>query len=226
MYFLLLLLLIVIIYLVFRKKKENFEFETPEIPTIKIYNHKDYTEEEKDKLMIKFGKDIYNIYKRLKHETMKNDLWSYCFIYINGGVYIDTSTFVGDISIFKEDGLIVVTNEKNNLFCNTIYASSTPNNPVLRNIINLSINRILENEIIKEEIRDYITGEQCFTDGILQYLSENNKKIYEILIDYVKYKNNIITVLDPEIVNKNIKIEIVKEKNPSFTRINNINLSN
>jgi mannosyltransferase OCH1-like enzyme len=210
MYFLLFLFIIVIIYTMFRKRKENFEFKSkiidiPEIDKLEIYSQNMFNNDEKDNLIRTLGQDIFSAYKLLKIDSMKNDLWSYCLIYKNGGVFIDEKLeLIGDKSIFNKDGLIVVPELNENLFSNSVFSSPKPNNPILKNIIELSVNRIINNEIVKEEMIEYITGKQCFTDGIQQYLSENNKKYYADINNYVKYKSRDITTLEPLNFYKNI----------------------
>ena len=205
MYFLLFLFIIVIIYILFKNKREGFEFKPEKMESsLQVFQQKDITNDEKDKLMLTFGKEIYSAYKLLKIDSMKNHLWSYCLIYKHGGIFINDSKYkIKDKSIFNKDGLIVVPDLKYNLFNNWIFSSASPNNPVLKNIIDICIKRIIENQVIKEEYIDYITGDQCFTDGILQYLSNNNKIIYTNVNDYVQYKNKLFTVVDSREFHKN-----------------------
>jgi hypothetical protein len=201
MYFLFILFIIVSIYILFIKKtwNENFEFKEhnkindPMIDNLVVYEPSKFTNDDKDKLMRTFGTDIFSVYKLLKSDIMKTQLWSYCIIYKNGGIYSENE-FTNDISIFDRDGLVVLI--KNNLFYNSLFASPKPNNPILKVIIELCVKRIVDNEIIDDEQIDYITGSKCFTDGILQYLSENDNPIYKNLNDYIKYKSKILTVLE------------------------------
>ncbi len=191
MYFLFILLLIVIIYILYIKKRENFEFkEQPSIDKLVIYTPSKFTNDEKDKLMRTFGTDIFSTYKLLKSDIMKNHLWSYCMIYKNGGIYSDEQQ---DTSIFDNDGLVVII--KDNLFYNGLFASPKPNNPILKTIIELCIKRIIQYDVVDNEKIDYITGSKCFTDGILQYLSENDKPVYRNLNDYIHYKSKLLTVM-------------------------------
>ena len=199
MFFLIILLIIVIIYILVKPKKEGFEFNPEKInlpikDKLKIYSSSDFNDTEKDKLMYTFGQDIYSSYKFLKLDKMKNNLWSYCFIYKNGGIYINKNK-IEDVSVFDKDGLILIPELNDNLFDSEIFACSKPNNPILKNIIELSIQRILNNEVIREDMIEYITGNRCFTDGVKQYLSENNIPVYNNINDYVKYKTKDITVL-------------------------------
>ncbi len=195
MYFLFILLIIVMIYILFIKNNdENFEFkpaEQPEINKLTVYKSSDYTDNEKDKFMRTFGTDVFSVYKFLKNDKMKNQLWSYCIIYKNGGIYSEET--INDISVFDGEGLVLIVD--NNTFMNTLFASPKPNNQVLKYVIDLSIKRIIDNEITDNSKIDYITGSKCFNDGIIQYMSEHDKPVYKNLDQYIKYNSKLITVL-------------------------------
>ncbi len=196
MYFLLFLLFIVLFYII--TKKEGFETNNlPEIKQLKLYNTSTTTNDERDNLMKTMGKSIYSVYKIVKYERMKNNLWSYCVIYKNGGLYMDETKNIQDTSVFNKPGLVVVPEKNDNVFCDWIFSSSKPNNPILKRIIENCVERILDNEIIDEDKIDYITGNICFTESILQYLSENNRQTFDNVNDFVKYRNTDLTVIEP-----------------------------
>ena len=196
MYFLLFLLFIVLFYIAIRK--EGFEPNNlPDMKQLTLYSTSTNTSDERDKFMKTMGKSIYSVYKTVKYERMKNNLWSYCVVYKNGGLYIDETKGIQDTNIFDKPGLIVIPEKNDNLFCDWIFSCSKPNNPILKYVINNCVERILNNEIMDEEKIDYITGNICFTESILKYLHENNRQVFDNVNDFVKYRNKDLTVIEP-----------------------------
>jgi mannosyltransferase OCH1-like enzyme len=69
------------------KMKENYEFlvkSNPEI-TFHFYDDNDCREFIKDN----FEDDVLNAFDKLIPGAYKADLWRYCILYINGGIYLD-----------------------------------------------------------------------------------------------------------------------------------------
>jgi mannosyltransferase OCH1-like enzyme len=124
--------------------------------------------------------EIKPLYDKLPLNVMKADLWRYCIIYTYGGIYADCDTILKtDISIFvkHQNKQFVVAPENETHFCQWVF-SAPPNSPVLKSIIDLSIQRIRDTEIIKgEHIVHYLTGPAVFTDGILLYLKSQNIQV-------------------------------------------------
>lgn len=137
----------------------------------------------------KIGGIVYDAYKRLPMAVMKADLWRYCIIYYYGGIYADTDTvcMVNPNIFLNNEALLVCSPEQNcPYFCQWTFAAP-PRSPILLKIINMSAKRILTIEKIKgEHIIHYLTGPAVFTDGIEDYLRENNHTTHENKRDYFR----------------------------------------
>jgi hypothetical protein len=76
--------------------------------------------------------------------------------------------------------------------CQWIF-SAPKGSPILKSIIDLSVERILQIPEIKgEHIIHYLTGPAVFTDGIEQYLKENKMMVFKDRSNYYRYKNQTI----------------------------------
>jgi len=65
--------------------------------------------------------------------------------------------------------------------------------PLLKSIIELSIKRIANMQVIKgEHIIHFLTGPGVFTDGIEKYLQENDMKTFNNKKQYSCYKNSVM----------------------------------
>ena len=122
------------------------------------------------------GGKIYEAYQCLPIKVMKADLWRYCVIYHNGGIYADTDTICKvNPEIFIKNNLFVCSPERDTkYFCQWVFAAPCKS-PILKKIIDLSVERILNIDCIKgEHIVHYLTGPSVFTEAIILYLKENN----------------------------------------------------
>jgi mannosyltransferase OCH1-like enzyme len=147
----------------------------------------------KTEMVTEFGPNIYSAYMKLPLAVMKADLWRYCIIYKYGGIYADVDTVCkcDPLMFTKYSTMIVCAPERdNNLLCQWCFAAPA-NSPILKNIIELSIERILvTNQIKGEHIVHYLTGPSVFSDGIERYLdSENLKTFKNNRLNYFTYKN-------------------------------------
>ena len=86
--------------------------------------------------------------------------------------------------------------------------SAPKNSPILKTIIDLSVERILNTPIKGEHITHYLTGPGLFTDGIEKYLIENNKPIFSNKKKYYKYPDPILKVFDYNSFHKNIILHL------------------
>jgi mannosyltransferase OCH1-like enzyme len=128
----------------------------------------------------KMGSQIYKAYQKLPLPVMKADLWRYCVIYYYGGIYADVDTIcLTDPKLFlKPDSKLMVSPENDCHLCQWCF-SAIPNSPILKKVIDLSVDRIINTTEIKgEHIIHYLTGPGVFTDGIENYLRENNLPIH------------------------------------------------
>jgi mannosyltransferase OCH1-like enzyme len=146
-----------------------------------------------------FDEKINKAYSMLPMAVMKADLWRYCIIYKYGGIYADADTVCNiHPKLFINDSYLTVSPEINtSYFCQWTF-SAAPGSPILKSIIDLSVDRILTTPIKGEHVIHYLTGPSCFTDGILKYLNDNKLPIFDKVADYHKYPFPIFKVFHPE----------------------------
>ena len=168
-----------------------------------IYNNKDCDNFIKNN----FERKVYEAYSRLPMGVMKADLWRYCVIYKIGGIYADVDTIcINNPKLFINDSLLTVAPENNVHLCNWTF-SAPKQSPILKSVIDLSVERILSVPQIRgEHIIHYLTGPGVFTEGIELYLKKNNLPVYENKMDYTSYKNTTMKVFNHHnFHNSNIK---------------------
>jgi mannosyltransferase OCH1-like enzyme len=143
------------------------------------FNYYFYDDNKCEQYMKEIGGDIYKAYQKLPMKVMKADLWRYCIIYKYGGVYADVDTVCKiNPKIFLNDALLTIVPENKTHLCQWIFAAP-PNSPILKEVIDLSVKRILEIDIIKgEHIIHFLTGPDVFTAGIENYLVKNNSLVF------------------------------------------------
>ena len=119
-------------------------------------------------------------YDRLPVPVMKADLWRYCIIYHYGGIYADVDTKLmvhPNFFINSPFGNLIIVPENNVHMCQWVFAARK-NSPVLKYIIELSLQRIKNQEVIEgEHIIHYLTGPCVFTGGIINYLISKDETI-------------------------------------------------
>jgi len=158
-----------------------------------------YTNQMCDEFMRKemipiFGEIIYQIYQRLPLNVMRADLWRYCVIYKYGGIYSDADTICQcDPRIFTRYPTMLVCAPENNVhLCNWTFAAPA-GSPILKQIIELSLERITAVRDFKgEHIVHFLTGPGVFTDGIEKYFSINDIDTFTNKLRYAVYKNPTI----------------------------------
>ena len=165
----------------------------------KGFNYFFYNDEMCDKFMREnFGGRTYEAYKKVPMAVMKADLWRYCVIYKYGGIYADTDTICKvNPAIFLTDALLTIVPENSTHLCQWIF-SAPKESPILKSVIDLSVERILTaTEIKGEHIIHYLTGPAVFTDGIEKYLKENNLPVFpNNRINYYRYPKNVLRVFN------------------------------
>lgn len=157
-----------------------------------------------------FDDKIYKAYSKLPIAVMKADLWRYCVVYKYGGIYADTDTICKvNPNIFLTDSLLTIVAENEAHLCQWVF-SAPLNSPILKSIIDLSVDRILDMDIIKgEHIVHYLTGPGVFTDGIEKYLKENNKPIFNNKYEYFNYSDkNMLSIFNHHNFHKNIVVHL------------------
>jgi len=164
------------------------------------FNYYFYDNETCDKFM-KENMDArtYSAYRLLPMGVMKADLWRYCVIYKYGGIYADVDTICNvNPNIFITDALLVVTSEPTcNYFCQWSFAAPA-GSPILKQIIDLSVERILKLNKGDTINVHYLTGPAVFTDGIIKYLNDNNLPTFSEISQYYKYPNYKLAVFKRE----------------------------
>ena len=114
-----------------------------------------------------FPNKIYLAYKKLPMAVMRADLWRYCVIYKYGGIYADTDAIcLNNPNFFINDTNLILAPENNVHLCQWTF-SAPKNSPILKQIIELSVIKILSIKEIKgEHIIHELTGPGVFTQGI------------------------------------------------------------
>lgn len=150
-----------------------------------------YTNDLCDKFMREnFDERVNRAYSCLPLGVMKADLWRYCVIYKFGGIYADADTICKiNPEIFINNSYITIVPENNVHLCQWVF-SAPMESPILKAIIDLSVERILTTKVFKgEHLVHELTGPGVFTDGIELYLKKNNLPIYLNKKEYYNYHN-------------------------------------
>jgi len=141
-----------------------------------------------------FDENVFKAYMRCPMAVMKADLWRYCVIYIHGGIYADTDTVCMEHpNMFRKDDCLLAFTPENghNYLCQWVFAAP-PLSPVLKTIIDLSVKRILDMEVIKgEHIIHYLTGPSLFSDGVDEYCKSANMYLPPNRLMYVGYPGKL-----------------------------------
>jgi mannosyltransferase OCH1-like enzyme len=142
-------------------------------------------------IKINFDSKTYTAYSKLPMGVMKADLWRYCIIYFYGGIYADVDTICRvNPNIFLTEALLTIVPENETHLCQWVF-SAPKNSPILKCIIDLSVERILSKTVIKgQHIIHELSGPAVFTDGIIKYLNENNMPTFENKKLYYNYPDS------------------------------------
>lgn len=173
-----------------------------------------YDDEKCDKFMREnFDEKTYEAYCMLPLFVMKSDLWRYCIVYKYGGIYADSDTVlcVDPDLLMNDKALLTLAPENGDIFLCQWFFSAPPQSPILKSIIDLSVERIhsIEKPIRGEHIIHYLTGPDVFTDGIEQFLKQNNYPTFSKKDQYQDYPYpDILHVFNPEIFHKNILVHL------------------
>ncbi len=157
-----------------------------------------------------FNEDVYRAYMKLPLSVMKADFWRYCIIYKNGGIYADADTVCKyDPNILlKHNHYMVIVPENKTHLCNWIFAAPK-NSPILKTVIDLSTEKILNINIIKgEHIIHNLTGPGLLTEGIELYLKNNNYHTFKNKNCYANYCYPELYVFKPRIFHKKYVVHL------------------
>jgi mannosyltransferase OCH1-like enzyme len=158
-----------------------------------------YDSDMRDAFMRDCGPRIYTAFQMLPLPVMKADLWRYCVIYKYGGIYCDADTVCKahpNYLVNNSSWLAVAPEPDTGFFCQWAFAAPA-GSPILKTIINLSVDRIISTPIEGEHIIHYLTGPSAFTTGIELFLSSNNLPLFEDKREYVNYPHPVLQVFDP-----------------------------
>jgi len=153
-----------------------------------------------------FPGDIFDCYCRLPLAVMKADLWRYCVIYKFGGIYADIDTICKFYpNIFVNETLLCIAPENSTHLCQWVF-SAPEQSPILKSIIDLSVERINNTQEMKgEHIVHFLTGPGVFTDGIERYLRDNGMPTFGDKKSYFQYPiSNILRVFNHDNFHKNV----------------------
>jgi len=181
-------------------KEDNPEFE------VCIYDENDCYKFIEDN----FPKEVALAYNTLIPHSYKSDLWRYCILYINGGIYLDIKTkcinnfklsLFTDKEYFVNDGNFINTDGKKCQSINTGFLICKKNNEILLKTICAVVNNV-SNRIYGPNCW-YPTG-PCILG--YSYVMSNGEKNYPLVIHHYgpksdesyKYNNNKILVHYPE----------------------------
>jgi mannosyltransferase OCH1-like enzyme len=163
------------------------------------FNYQFYTNEMCEEFIKNnFDDSVYEAYMKLPIQVMKADLWRYCILYKYGGIYADADTIckIDPSELIHDNTFLICAPEGDNIhLCQWIFAAPM-HSPILKNIIDLSVKRILSEEMKGEHFIHYFTGPGVFTDGIENYLKKNNLPTYKNKKDYSKYSYSDLSVFD------------------------------
>jgi mannosyltransferase OCH1-like enzyme len=185
-------------HLVFKKKYKILNAMKTWNKYSKMFNYQFFNDEMCNEFMKQnFDEKTNKAYSMLPMAVMKADLWRYCVLYKYGGIYADTDTVcnINPIIFVNKSFMTVAPEPTHNYFCQWSFAAPS-GSPILKSIIDLSVERILNTEIKGEHIIHYLTGPACFTDGIVKYLKENNLPTFENIDKYYNYPSHILAVFD------------------------------
>lgn len=175
------------------------------------YNYMFFTDLECEEFIkTNFDRDVLLAYNKCPIAVMKADLWRYCIIYKNGGIYADTDTVckINPTFLIKNKCLLTIVPENDEHLCQWIFAAP-PKSPILKYVIDMVVLRILSIPEIKgNHVIHYLTGPGAFTAGIEKYLNENLKDTYHKKSAYVNYKDECLYVLEPNHFHKNAIVHL------------------
>jgi mannosyltransferase OCH1-like enzyme len=185
-----------------------------------------------------FSENVYKAYCKIIPGAFKADLWRYCILYINGGVYTDMDTVcLSSIDNFINDDKIefMTPIDLNNCPCYGKYnlfnafIASVPKHPILLKCINIIVHNV-ENNIVPFSNLDFsgpgvlgkstnsyleLDEESSFLgkEGIIKNIKLLN---FEYGTEYVKYGEHIL------FQNKNGNPTIQYIYNNEIKRVNHI----
>lgn len=119
-----------------------------------------------------YDSEILELFNSFKVPVMKADLWRYLVIYKMGGVYCDIDTLCKNPirNWIPHNATMVVAPENGLHYAQWVFAAS-PENPVLKNVIDVIVERCKTIDYSKKHFVHYYTGPDAFTTGIRDYFN-------------------------------------------------------
>lgn len=153
------------------------------------YEYKYYSEYDRRQFIQNhFDKNVLEAYDSLIPAAYRADLFRYCVIYIEGGIYIDIkmSSLLPLRNIINDDTTMVVVNDTlNGAILNGFFAA-TSKHPAIKNLIDLVVERIINKDYGNHIL--YPTGPMAMGTTLLSYF---NKKLPNGI---TKTENDIVQV--------------------------------
>lgn len=153
-----------------------------------------------DKFMKQEFPDLYQLYSSLPLPVMKADLWRYCVIYKNGGIYADMDTVLKiDPRMFLKNSLLVGVPENKVHLCQWVFAAPA-GSPIIKSVIDSIVERCDKVENMKtfnsEHFVHELTGPKVFTEGVEKWLKSEGLELFRARDKYSRYKNSKMWIFD------------------------------
>lgn len=152
-----------------------------------------------------FNKDVLKAYDSLIPGSYKSDLWRYCIIYKEGGVYADIKfgAVVSLSEIIDKDTELVITNDIDDKRMYNAFFAAKPKHPVILKCIKEVVRRVNNKEYGHSYL--YTTGPILMGDCFFPYLG--TCKCLPV------GKHGKIQVFELKIINKDEHILFIVDKN-------------
>jgi mannosyltransferase OCH1-like enzyme len=164
--------------------QENFNYIVESNPLISFHLFDEY--DCREFIQKNFEPDVLEAYDRLIPCSYKSDLWRYCVLYINGGIYMDIKYRCKNnfkfISLTEKEYFV---RDKNPLATYTALIVALPNNKIMYNCIR----KIVEN-----------VNNKCYTEDCLNvtgpgllgsFFTQQEKNVMEMYHDFTCLDNII-----------------------------------
>ena len=163
-----------VIYQTYKKYKPKNNYMTDFLEKNQDFTYEFYDDDRCESFIKKnFDDRTLSAFQKLNKGAAKADLWRYCIMYKNGGVYLDLDSSIHinlDEIINKYDNYILYDSNYNLVQWIMMYS---PNNAILKKTIEMSVDRIHNNE----ENIFIATGPTVLSDAFFSMIL--NKDIYD-----------------------------------------------
>ena len=156
------------------------------------YNHLIFDDDEcLDYIKNNYDDKVLETYNKLENKAHKADLFRYCILYKEGGLYMDIKVeLIKDISNLFDPNILTTCFRKKNIFNGII---STPkNNPLLLELINYMVDNRNEKKTYQMFCRNFADTIRKYTNKPLSnnlFVINNIPNIYLFEERVVKYKD-------------------------------------